>query len=301
MAKSCCFSINTFWIPFCGGITILTTSTRNNGNADIILHLMSDILKKILAAKTTEVALAKKSIPPSEIARAARSGPPLRDFIAALRDKIDQNQPAVIAEIKKASPSKGVLRENLDPAGIAKNYAQHGAACLSVLTDKQFFQGSPTYLKLARDACNLPVLRKDFIIDPYQISETRAMGADCLLLIVAALDLARLKEFESVASTLGLSVLVEVHDQAELELALQLHTPMIGINNRNLITFETRLETTLNLLPEIPNDRIVITESGILKRENISLMRGKNVHAFLVGEAFMRAENPGQMLSDLFL
>jgi indole-3-glycerol phosphate synthase len=262
---------------------------------------MSDILKKILAVKADEIALAKKSVPLAAIIAQVKTASPPRDFVAALRSKITLGQPAVIAEIKKASPSKGVLRENFDPADIARSYAQHGAACLSVLTDVQFFQGSPTYLQAARAACDLPVLRKDFIVDPYQVYETRAMGADCLLLIVAALDLTRLLELETLALEIGLAVLVEVHDRDELQYALKLKTPLIGINNRNLHTFETRLQTTLDLAAEIPKNRIIVTESGILSREDVSLMRDHGINAFLVGEAFMRAENPGQMLGDLFL
>jgi indole-3-glycerol phosphate synthase len=232
--------------------------------------------------------------------REAHAAPPVRDFEGALRAKIAASLPAVIAEIKKASPSKGVLRQEFRPADIARSYARHGAACLSVLTDRQFFQGDPAYLAEARAASGLPVLRKDFIVDPYQVVEARAMGADCILLIVAALDLAALKSLEAQARDLGLAVLVEVHDGAELDLALQLRTPLLGINNRNLRTFETRLETTLDLLASIPRDRLVITESGVLAPEHVSLMRGRAVHAFLVGEAFMRAPDPGAELSRLF-
>lgn len=206
----------------------------------------------------------------------------------------------MIAEIKKASPSKGVLREDFDPAAIAQSYAQHGAACLSVLTDKDFFQGSEAYLQQARAACALPVLRKDFIIHPYQVYEARAIGADCILLIVAALDDAVMRELAALAAALGMAVLVEVHDAAELERALALETPLIGVNNRNLRTFETSLQTTLHLLDRIPEDRIVITESGILRREDVALMRAHHVDAFLVGEAFMRAAEPGAELARLF-
>ena len=217
-----------------------------------------------------------------------------------MRTKIAAGKAAVIAEVKKASPSKGVLRENFDPEQIARSYAAHGAACLSVLTDEQFFKGSPDYLKQARAASGLPVLRKDFMVDPYQIYEAREMGADCILLIVAALDDRRLSEFEQIAQSLGMAVLVEVHDAAELQRALPLQTPLLGINNRNLRTFETRLETTLDLLPQIPHDKLVVTESGILTRDDVQRMRGAGVHAFLVGEAFMRAEDPGVALGALF-
>ncbi|MDO9188962.1 MAG: indole-3-glycerol phosphate synthase TrpC, partial [Sulfurimicrobium sp.] len=230
----------------------------------------------------------------------AEAMPPARDFTGAIRGKIAAGKSAVIAEIKKASPSKGVIRAQFDPAAIARSYEQHGAACLSVLTDSQFFKGSKNDLIEARAACKLPVLRKDFMIDPYQICRARTIGADCILLIVAALDLSRMKELEVVAHELGMSVLVESHNAAELELALQLKTPLIGINNRNLRTFETRLETTLELLPQIPQERIVITESGILKPDDVQRMRQHHVNAFLVGEAFMRAEDPGVELGRLF-
>ena len=261
---------------------------------------MSDILNKILAVKAIEIAAAKKVEPFEAMRAAGESAPPPRDFTGALQAKIAAGQPAVIAEIKKASPSKGVLRADFKPGEIAASYAQHGAACLSVLTDKDFFQGSPEYLREARDACDLPVLRKDFMIDLYQVYEARAMGADCILLIVAALSLAQMQELESLAHSLGMAVLVESHDGAELDAALQLKTPLIGINNRNLRTFETKLETTLELLPRIPSDRIVITESGILIPEDVAQMREKRVSAFLVGEAFMRARNPGTELTRLF-
>ncbi|MDP1897868.1 MAG: indole-3-glycerol phosphate synthase TrpC, partial [Sulfurimicrobium sp.] len=230
----------------------------------------------------------------------AEAMPPARDFTGAIRGKIAAGKSAVIAEIKKASPSKGVIRAQFDPAAIARSYEQHGAACLSVLTDSQFFKGSKNDLIEARAACKLPVLRKDFMIDPYQICRARTIGADCILLIVAAMDLSRMKELEVVAHELGMSVLVESHNAAELELALQLKTPLIGINNRNLRTFETRLETTLELLPQIPQERIVITESGILKPDDVQRMRQHHVNAFLVGEAFMRAEDPGVELGRLF-
>ena len=261
---------------------------------------MSDILNKILAVKAVEIAAAKKAEPIEAIRAAAESASPARDFVAALAAKIAAGKPAVIAEIKKASPSKGVLRADFRPDEIAASYAQHGAACLSVLTDKDFFQGSADYLRAARGACALPVLRKDFMIDPYQVYEARAMGADCILLIVAALSLPQMQTLESLAHSLGMAVLVEAHDGAELDAALQLQTPLIGINNRNLRTFETRLETTLALLPRIPRQRMVITESGILNTEDVVRMRQNNVHAFLVGEAFMRAANPGVELARLF-
>ena len=261
---------------------------------------MSDILDKILAVKTIEIIAAKKAEPIEAIRAAAESAPPVRDFIAALAAKIAAGKPAVIAEIKKASPSKGVLRADFRPDEIAATYAQHGAACLSVLTDKDFFQGNADYLRAARGACALPVLRKDFMIDPYQVYEARAMGADCILLIVAALSLPQMQALESLAHSLGMAVLVEAHNGAELDVALQLQTPLIGINNRNLRTFETELETTLALLPRIPRQRMVITESGIRSAEDVVRMRQNNVRAFLVGEAFMRAANPGVELARLF-
>jgi len=236
----------------------------------------------------------------SDMLREAKSRKDLRGFARALEEKITQGKPAVIAEIKKASPSKGVIRENFNPVEIASSYAAHGAACLSVLTDVKFFQGSYDYLRQARAACSLPVLRKDFMIDPYQIVHARALGADCILLIVAALSPQQLREFESVATELGMDVLVEVHDRAELDVALELNTSLIGINNRNLRTFETSLQTTLDLLPAIPEGKRVITESGILAPEDVKQMRDHDVHAFLVGEAFMRAPEPGAALHDLF-
>lgn len=260
----------------------------------------SDLLQKILAVKTREIAAAKAIKPLAELRRDAEQASPARDFVANLRWKIAQNQPAVIAEIKRASPSKGLLRDAFDPAAIARGYQQHGAACLSVLTDRQFFQGSSEHLRLARAACGLPVLRKDFVIDPYQVYEARALGADCILLIVAALERDRLRELESLARRLGMAALAEVHDHAELQLALQLETPLIGINNRNLRTFETRLETTLRLSAEIPSGRIAISESGIANREDVALLRKNAINCFLVGEAFMRAKDPGVELSRLF-
>ncbi len=261
---------------------------------------MDDILRRIITVKETEVAAAKLAAPLADVERHANTALPPRDFAGALRAKIAAGKSAVIAEIKKASPSKGVLREAFEPALIAKSYEQHGAACLSVLTDQQFFQGDIEHMKAARAACALPVLRKDFMIDPYQIYEARAAGADCILLIVAALDLARMRELESVAMSLGLAVLVEAHDGDELDVALKLNTPLIGINNRNLRTFETKLGTTLGLLDRVPAGKLVVTESGILKRDDVALMRSRNVNCFLVGEAFMRAPEPGVELERLF-
>lgn len=230
----------------------------------------------------------------------AEAMPAARGFEAALRVRITAGDAAVIAEIKKASPSKGVLRADFDPVAIARTYAAHGAACLSVLTDEQFFQGSPAYLAAARDASGLPALRKDFMVDPYQVYEARAMGADAILLIVAALDLPLMQDLESIARSLGMAVLVEIHGADELDLALALATPLLGINNRNLRTFETRLDTTLALLPRIPPGRLVVTESGILAPADVALMRSHGVDAFLVGEAFMRAADPGVELARLF-
>jgi len=261
---------------------------------------MSDILQKILEVKQAEVARAVAKKPYADIYDEAKAMPKPRDFVGAIRSKIADGKPAVIAEIKKASPSRGVIRENFDPAAIARSYEAHGAACLSVLTDVQFFQGSKAYLVEARAACSLPVLRKDFMIDAYQVCRARTMGADAILLIVAALELSQMKELEALAHELGMAVLVESHDAAELDAALQLKTPLIGINNRNLRTFETRLETTLDLLPRISADQIAITESGILKPADVQLMRGHGVNAFLVGEAFMRADDPGIELARLF-
>lgn len=263
---------------------------------------MSDILKKILAVKQDEVEAAKKyrsfTSLRAEVENDSANG--LRDFEAALRGKIAAGQAAVIAEIKKASPSKGVLRADFRPAEIAQSYARHGAACLSVLTDQQFFQGEPEYLQQARAACDIPVLRKDFLIDPYQVLQARLWGADCILLIVAALDHGLMAELEACAHELGMGVLVEVHDGAELEAALKLKTAMLGINNRNLRTFEVSLDTTLGLLPRISADKLVITESGIMSGADVGRMRAANVHGFLVGEAFMRADDPGLELERLF-
>jgi len=264
--------------------------------------MASDILDRILQVKRGEIAAAREKSDLAAVRRQALSvsAPPVRDFTGAMRARIAAGQPAVIAEIKKASPSRGVLRPDFDPSAIAVSYARHGAACLSVLTDEQFFQGSPAYLKQAREACDLPVLRKDFIVDPYQVYEARAMGADCILLIVAALAATQMQELESVAMDLGMSVLVEVHSQDELAAALALRTPLIGINNRNLRTFETSLDTTLTLKTQIPADRIVVTESGILGRDDVQRMLSRGINAFLVGEAFMRAPDPGVALDNLF-
>ena len=252
------------------------------------------ILERILESKRAEVAAAKRERP--DVESSARAAPPPRDFVAALRAR----RPAVIAEIKRASPSRGLLRADFDPAAIAKSYENAGAACISVLTDREFFQGASEHLTAARAACALPALRKDFLVDPYQVYEARALGADCVLLIVACLEDAQMRELESLAQSLGMAVLVEVHDAGELERALALRTPLLGINNRNLRTFETRLETTLELLPRIPGGRMVITESGILSPSDVRRMRDQGVHAFLVGEAFMRADDPGKELKKLF-
>ncbi|HSI37904.1 MAG TPA: indole-3-glycerol phosphate synthase TrpC [Methylotenera sp.] len=261
---------------------------------------MSDILNKIIATKVIEVAAAKAQKSLSIIQAEASAASPVRDFVASIRGKIASNQSAVIAEIKKASPSKGVIRADFKPAEIAQSYEQGGAACLSVLTDIEYFQGSPEYLKQARAACKLPVLRKDFMIDAYQVYEARAMGADCILLIAAAIDLAKMRELEQVAHSLGMAVLVEVHNGEELDLALQLKTPLLGINNRNLRTFEVKLDTTLGLLARIPKDKIVVTESGIFTKDDVALMRKNDVHTFLVGEAFMRQPDPGVELAKVF-
>lgn len=261
---------------------------------------MADILQRILAVKTQEIASAQSRLSLAAVMSAAKDAAPPRDFAGALRAKIAAGRPAVIAEVKKASPSKGVLRDPFDPAAIAASYGRHGAACLSVLTDTQFFQGKLDDLKAARGACSLPVLRKDFIVDPYQVYEARAAGADCILLIVAALEPAHMAELEGAAHELGMAVLVEVHDGAELDAALKLRTPLLGINNRNLRSFETTLDTTLGLLPRVPAGRLVITESGILKPEDVQKMRSHAVHGFLVGEAFMRAPDPGAELERLF-
>lgn len=261
---------------------------------------MSDILEKIVAVKHQEVAAAQRRKPLAGVRADAESRVLTRDFVGAMRSKITAGQPAVIAEIKKASPSKGVLRQEFIPADIAQSYAEHGAACLSVLTDKQFFQGSVDFLKQARASCDLPVLRKDFLIDVYQVYESRAMGADAILLIAACLDDAQMVEMEAVARSLDMAVLVEVHDRAELDRALNLKTRLVGINNRNLKTFEVSLQTTLDMLPAVPADRLLVTESGILSVDDVKRMREAHVNAFLVGEAFMRATEPGEALAKLF-
>jgi indole-3-glycerol phosphate synthase len=261
---------------------------------------MSDILNKIVAVKHEEVAEAIKRKPLALMREDAESRLNTRDFVGALRRKIAAGKPAVIAEIKKASPSKGVLRADFVPADIAQSYAEHGAACLSVLTDKDFFRGSIDYLKQARASCSLPVLRKDFIVDAYQVYESRVMGADCILLIAACLDDAQLKSFEALAFSLDMAVLVEVHDRTELERALKLKTPLLGINNRNLQTFEVSLDNTLNLLTDVPADRLLVTESGISTPADVARLRAAKVNAFLVGEAFMRADDPGVALAGLF-
>lgn len=261
---------------------------------------MSDILEKILATKVKEVAEARQNISDDEMKQLAKNGPPLRDFTGALRIRLERNLPAVIAEIKKASPSRGILREDFNPAEIANSYARHGAACLSVLTDREYFQGAPDYLKEARNTCGLPILRKDFVIDEYQIYEARAMGADAILLIVAALQQTQMKQLEQLAEVLGMAVLVESHNEEELQRALQLNTPLIGINNRNLKTFETSLEITLTLKKQVPKNRIIVTESGIQSKADVACMQQRGINTFLVGEAFMRAVDPGEALSALF-
>lgn len=265
---------------------------------------MSDILKKICDVKLQEVAAAKKRMPLEDMRRDAESRVLTRDFVGALRARIAAGQAGVIAEVKKASPSKGVIRADFIPADIAQSYAmgdgEVSAACLSVLTDKQFFQGSIDYLKQARASCLLPVLRKDFMVDPYQIYESRAIGADCVLLIAACLEDAQMAEMEQIAMSLDMAVLVEVHDARELERALKLKTPLVGINNRNLRNFEVRIETTLELQKSVPADRLLVTESGILARDDVKTLRDAGVNAFLVGEAFMRAEEPGEALARLF-
>ncbi len=261
---------------------------------------MSDILNQIVATKREEIALALKKRPLAAMREDAESRLLTRDFAAALRAKVAAGLPAVIAEVKKASPSKGVIRADFVPADIAQSYAEHGAACLSVLTDQRYFQGSPDYLKQARASCDLPVLRKDFMVDPYQVYEARAMGADCILLIAACLDDAQMADLEAIALGLNMAVLVEVHDRDELQRALRLKTPLVGINNRNLRTFEVSLDTTLAMLPDVPADRLLVTESGILGQADVQRMRDAGVHAFLVGEAFMRAPEPGVALAELF-
>ena len=261
---------------------------------------MSDILNKIVAVKHEEIAAARAVRPLEVVRREAEALGGQRDFVGALRAKVAAGQAAVIAEVKKASPSKGVLRERFVPAEIAASYERHGAACLSVLTDERFFQGHADYLRQARAACALPVLRKDFMVDAYQVFEARAMGADCILLIAACLDDAQMADLEAQAHALGMAVLVEVHDGEELDRALKLKTPLVGVNNRNLRTFEVSLDATLGLLPRVPADRLLVTESGILTPEDVRRMRDADVHAFLVGEAFMRAPDPGAALRALF-
>jgi indole-3-glycerol phosphate synthase len=265
-----------------------------------IKGIMSDILKKILETKRLEVQQAMMAKSLDKLRDEAYREPNPRDFVGSIHAKIVANQAAVIAEIKQASPSKGVIRENFNPAEIARSYEKGGAACLSVLTDEQYFQGSAEHLKQARAAVRLPVLRKDFMIDSYQIYESRAMGADCILLIVAALELDKMRELENIANDLGMAVLVEAHDGDELGLALQLETPLIGINNRNLRTFDVSLDTTLSLLARVPDERCVVTESGIFTSDDVALMRSHHVNTFLVGEAFMRQSNPGAELARVF-
>ena len=263
-----------------------------------------DILQRIVATKHEEVAAAQKKISLADMRYDAESRVLTRDFEGALRAKLAKGQAAVIAEVKKASPSKGVLRADFIPADIAQSYAEGdgriSAACLSVLTDRQYFQGQPDYLKQARASCSLPVLRKDFMVDPYQVYEARAMGADCILLIAACLDDAQMQDLEALAHGMNMGVLVEVHDASELDRALKLKTRMVGINNRNLKSFEVSLQTTLDLLPRVPEDRLLVTESGILAQKDVQTMRDAGVHSFLVGEAFMRAPEPGLALAELF-
>jgi indole-3-glycerol phosphate synthase len=259
---------------------------------------MADILDRILARKREELETARAAVPFADMQRRAAAAPPPRDFVGALRAKIAAGRPAVIAEVKKASPSKGLLRADFDPAAIARGYEAGGAACLSVLTDRDFFQGAHEHLAQARAACALPVLRKDFVTEPYQVFESRALGADCILLIAAALARQDMQGLEASARSLGMAVLVEVHDADELEAALTLQTPLLGINNRDLRSFQTRLETTLDLLPRIPRGRIVVTESGIRGKADVSMLMGRGVPAFLVGEALMRAPDPGEALRE---
>jgi indole-3-glycerol phosphate synthase len=261
---------------------------------------VADILRRILATKRAELEAARVAVPMAEMERRARAAPVPRDFAGALRAKIAAGGPAVIAEIKRASPSKGLLRDPYDPAAIARGYAAAGAACLSVLTDREYFRGAPEHLMQARAACELPALRKDFVVEPYQVYEARALGADCILLIAAALAAGDMRGLERLAQDLGMAVLVEVHDAPELDSALTLRTPLLGINNRDLRSFETRLETTLELQARVPTDRLVITESGILTPEDVGRMRASGVSAFLVGEALMRSPDPGKALVSLF-
>ena len=259
-----------------------------------------DILKKILATKAQEVEKRKQNVSLDMLKEIAAGIEAPRGFYRALKANADARKPAIIAEIKKASPSKGVIRENFKPVEIAQDYAMNGATCLSVLTDKEYFQGSEVYLQMVRERCPLPALRKDFMIDTYQVYEARALGADCILLIVAALEDGLMQELADTANTLGMDVLVEVHDSAEMERALKLDTPLIGVNNRNLRTFETRLETTLELMKQVPDERLLVTESGIHNKEDIQLMNEQGIYTFLVGEAFMRAQHPGQKMRELF-
>lgn len=259
-----------------------------------------DILIKILKTKQEEIAQRSASTDIQALKEAIASASPVRPFVDSIRNSIKNNKPAIIAEIKRASPSKGLIRENFNPEEIAQSYQAGGASCISVLTDQQYFQGSEDYLMAARNACSLPVIRKDFIIDPYQVYEARAINADCILLIVSALTDEKMLELYSLARELRMDVLIEVHDADELHRALQLKPALIGINNRNLRTFETSLDTTIDLLNQIPSEHIVVTESGIHTKENIQLMLDNNVNAFLVGEAFMRANNPGEELKSLF-
>lgn len=261
---------------------------------------MSDILERIVAVKREEVAAAARRQSLNVVRADAESRVLTRDFLGAMRAKVAAGHAAVIAEIKRASPSKGVLRADFIPADIAQSYAEHGAACLSVLTDVQFFQGCNDYLKQARASCHLPVLRKDFVVDAYQVYQSRVCGADCILLIAACLDDAQLAEFEAIAHSLDMAVLVEVHDRAELQRALKLKTPLLGVNNRNLKTFEVSLDTTLGLLGDVPSDRLLVCESGIHTRDDVLRMAAAGINAFLVGEAFMRAPDPGQALASLF-
>ena len=259
-----------------------------------------DILKQILARKTEEVSRRRERMSIADLESIAKDTEAPRGFYQALKAKVTAKKPAIIAEVKKASPSKGVIRENFQPVEIAQDYSMNGATCLSVLTDKDFFQGSEVYLQMARQACPVPVLRKDFIIDSYQLYETRALGADCILLIVAALEERQIHELADIAKQLGMDVLVEVHDEQELNRALGLDTPLIGINNRDLRSFETNLQTTLTLKDKIPEDKIIITESGIHSPEDVQLMLDNSIYSFLVGEAFMRAERPGLKMRELF-
>ncbi|QTR47548.1 indole-3-glycerol phosphate synthase TrpC [Thiothrix litoralis] len=259
-----------------------------------------DILQKILRTKQEEIAARSAVRPLAQLAEEAASASPVRGFIQSMRQRIAAGDSAVIAEIKKASPSKGLIRADFDPPAIAASYEQGGAACLSVLTDAPYFQGHESYLQTARAACQLPVIRKDFIVDPYQVFEARAIGADCILLIVAALADAQMKDLYALARELGMDALIEVHDKDELERALRLNAPLIGINNRNLRTFETSLQTTIDLLPDVPEEVLLVTESSIHTQADVKLMRDHGVHAFLVGEAFMRAQDPGSELNKLF-